>query len=79
MNIDSLIKQANQIGEFFGAWPDRDQARLEITNHLKRFWDPRMRRQIGDYVDTQGGASLDPIVIEAIAALGPEKRPDGSG
>ncbi len=73
MDIQNLIKQANQIGDFFGAWPDQDQARSEIANHLKRFWDPRMRREISDYVQTQAGVGLAQIVIEAIKELEPSE------
>ncbi len=71
MDIQNLIKMANLIGDFFGAWPDRNQGCNEIANHLKRYWDPRMRRQILEYVRDQGGAGLDPIVIEAIVQLEP--------
>jgi formate dehydrogenase subunit delta len=71
MDIQNLIKMANRIGDFFGAWPDPDQARAEIANHLKRFWDPRMRAQIVEYVKTRGGEGLAPMVIEAIAELKP--------
>ena len=76
MDTRNLIEMANRIGDFFGAWPDRDQARSEIANHLKRFWEPRMRTQIVEYVHRQGGEGLDPIVIEAIASL--EPRTPGS-
>ena len=72
MDIDNLIKQANQIGDFFGAWPDPQQGRAEIANHLKRFWDPRMRCQIANYVQDAGGAGLTQIVIEAIKLLEPD-------
>ncbi len=69
MDIDNLIKMANQIGDFFGAWPDSQQGRDEIANHLKRSWDPRMRRQIAEHVQETGGAGLAPIVVEAIRQL----------
>ncbi len=71
MDIDNLIKMANQIGDFFGAWPDSRQSRDEIANHLQRFWDPRMRRQLADYVQDEGGVGLAQIVIEAIRQLEP--------
>ncbi|HYN76474.1 MAG TPA: formate dehydrogenase subunit delta [Lamprocystis sp. (in: g-proteobacteria)] len=74
MDIDNLIKQANQIGDFFGAWPDPQQGQDEIANHLERFWDPRMRRQIADYVQDAGGVGLTQIVIEAIKQLEPGAR-----
>ena len=71
MNIQDLIKPANQSGDFFGAWPDPVQGREDVTNHPRRFWEPRMRRQIIEYVRAQGGAGLNSIVIEAIGQLEP--------
>ncbi|CAG2152807.1 NADH-dependent formate dehydrogenase delta subunit FdsD [compost metagenome] len=68
MHIDNLIKMANQIGGFFEAMPDRDEALADIASHLKRFWEPRMRRALLAHVDaTDGGEGLDPIVQAAVA------------
>jgi formate dehydrogenase subunit delta len=75
MDIQNLIKMANQIGDFFGAWPDQDQARAEVTSHLRRFWDPRMRRQLCDHVRATGGTGLTEIVIAAVAELEPAPPP----
>ena len=69
MDIQNLVKMANRIGDFFGAWPDRQQARDEIMSHLQRFWEPRMRAQIIAHVEQSGGEGLDPIVIEAVRQL----------
>jgi len=44
---------ANQIGEFFEAMPDRDEALLGISVHLHNFWEPRMRSQLLGYMDTE--------------------------
>lgn len=68
MDINKLIHMANQIGAFFESMPDRSQATAEVAGHLKRFWDPRMRRALLGYVDEQGGTALKPIVLEAITA-----------
>ena len=65
MHIENLIKMANQIGQFFEAEPDQDQAVKDIASHLKRFWDPRMRTAIITHVD-QGGAGLLDIVAKAV-------------
>jgi formate dehydrogenase subunit delta len=75
MDIQNLIKMANQIGDFFGAWPDQDQARAEVAGHLRRFWDPRMRRQLCDHVRATGGTGLTKIVIAAVAELDPAPPP----
>lgn len=64
----NLIKMANNIGTFFKAEPDRDLAVAGIAQHLKNFWEPRMRRQIIDYVE-QGGSELMDIVAEAVRQL----------
>ena len=75
MDTQNLIKMANQIGDFFGAWPDQDQARAEVAGHLRRFWDPRMRRQLCDHVRATGGTGLTEIVIAAVAELEPAPPP----
>ncbi|SDC49049.1 formate dehydrogenase delta subunit [Cupriavidus sp. YR651] len=67
MHIENLIKMANQIGGFFEAMPDRDEALADIASHLKRFWEPRMRRALLAHVDVHGGEGLDAIVLTAIA------------
>lgn len=66
MNIDRLIAMANQIGSFFGAYPDTEQAKKDIANHLKRFWEQRMRKQIVRHVIENQGIGLEPIVQSAI-------------
>ena len=45
MDADNLIRMANRVGDFFEAWPDRAEALEGIATHLKKFWDPRMRRE----------------------------------
>jgi len=68
MDIRNLIHMANQIGEFFEAMPDREEALLGITGHLHNFWEPRMRSQLLGYMDTENGKDLKPIVVSAIRA-----------
>jgi formate dehydrogenase subunit delta len=67
MHIESLIRMANQIGAFFEAMPDRAEAVDGVAQHLVRFWEPRMRRQLLSHVDDSGDALLKRIVAEAIA------------
>jgi formate dehydrogenase subunit delta len=66
MDIDNLVRMANRIGDFFEAMPDADEARDGVANHLKRFWEPRMRAEILRHLDATGGAGLKPVVIEAL-------------
>ncbi|WER46642.1 formate dehydrogenase subunit delta [Cupriavidus sp. WKF15] len=66
MKIDNLITMANQIGSFFEAMPDREEALADIAGHIKRFWEPRMRRALLGHVDADAGAGLLGIVQEAV-------------
>lgn len=71
MHIEYLVRMANDIGHFFSAEPDKDEAARSVLGHIKRFWDPRMRAQIVAHYRA-GGEGLDGIVREAIAALAEE-------
>jgi formate dehydrogenase subunit delta len=47
MDIHHLAMMANQIAEFFRTSnPDRGEAVAATAQHLRSFWDPRMRREI---------------------------------
>ncbi len=65
MNTHNLVTMANQIGVFFEAMPDRDEALHGISDHIRRFWAPRMRNEFTTYVE-QGGADVSSIVRLAI-------------
>jgi formate dehydrogenase subunit delta len=65
MSHDRLAYMANQIGRFF-AHQKEEQAVASINDHLRKFWDPRMRKQIVDELDT---AALDPRVRRAVERL----------
>jgi formate dehydrogenase subunit delta len=67
MNVQHLVKMANQIGSFFENEPDRQQAVQDIASHIKRFWDPRMRKAIISHIEN-GGEGLKAIVSEAISS-----------
>jgi formate dehydrogenase subunit delta len=67
MSPDRLVYMANQIGRFFEA-QRADEVVPGIANHIKKFWDPRMRKAISAHLDA-GGAGLDPDVRDAIATL----------
>jgi formate dehydrogenase subunit delta len=75
MNIDTLVQMANAIGQFFDSMPDRDEALDGVANHLRRYWEPRMRMQLLDHAD---GGTLHPLVADALrsrrAALLPAVR-----
>jgi formate dehydrogenase subunit delta len=67
MSPDRLVYMANQIGTFFRS-QGRDRAVAGTAEHLRKFWDPRMRTAILAHLEA-GGAGLHPDVRDAIEAL----------
>ena len=85
---EHLVHMANDIGNFFRSNPDRDAAVIAISNHIKSFWTPRMRRKL--IKDMQGGdEELDELPRQALLLLKehpdfkpqqlPEGGPEGGG
>ena len=71
MNIDLLIKMANEIGEFFSGVEvnDPQAAARDVANHLRRYWEPRMRAQMLKYYEERDGAGLSELAKSAVALL----------
>ncbi len=67
MKTEHMIHNANQIALYFAGYP-REQAVAGVTNHLKSFWEKRMKEQIIQYV-AQGGAGLHELVLDAVKRL----------
>jgi len=65
MSPDKLAYMANQIGRFFAHQP-RDKAVAAIADHVQKFWDPRMRREMLAHLNA---VQLDPLVREAMESL----------
>ncbi|WP_157268715.1 formate dehydrogenase subunit delta [Azohydromonas aeria] len=66
MKTEHLIQMANGIGDFFAAMPDAAEARRDLALHIRRYWEPRMRRGILQYIDESNGAGLRDIVLQAL-------------
>ena len=73
MDKEHLVRMANRIGDFFVAMPDRNEAIEGIATHIRRFWEPRMRKQILAHVD-EGGTDLNEIVLLALQRHGATLR-----
>jgi len=73
MSPDKLVYMANQIGKFFTS-QGREQAAAGTADHIKKFWDPRMRAAIVAHLKA-GGKGLDPVALMAIERL-PEAKPE---
>jgi formate dehydrogenase subunit delta len=68
MSLDNkLVYMANQIGKFFAS-QGQDKAVAGTADHIKKFWDPRMRAAIFAHLK-EGGAGLDPDVRMALEQL----------
>jgi formate dehydrogenase subunit delta len=77
MDGQKLVKMANQIAAFFAAEPDRKAAVDGVAGHLKRFWEPRMRKEILAMVDRGEVAEMDGLVVEALKGKRVELMPKG--
>lgn len=75
MNIDNLVHMANQIGTFFSAYPDREEAMEGIATHIHKFWEPRMRHLILDKLSPEQTPDMLPLVRDALQAHAAQLRP----
>jgi formate dehydrogenase subunit delta len=63
----TLVRLANRIGDFFVAFPDREEALDGVAQHIRKFWEPRMRRQLYAYLDgPRQGEGLSELVRAAV-------------
>jgi formate dehydrogenase subunit delta len=60
---DDLIRMANQIADFFAPYTE-DEAVAGIADHIAKFWEPRMRKQLLDIAGKTKG--LNPLVLQAL-------------
>lgn len=70
MEISRLVHMANQIADFFEAYP-QEEAVAGVAGHLRQFWDPRMRAQILHHL-AAGGEGLHPLTLAAVQTLRPK-------
>ena len=60
---EKLVRMANQIATFFHSKP-RDEGIAGVAEHINKFWEPRMRRQLFAIIE-HGDSGLSPLVLEA--------------
>ena len=48
MNSEHMVHMANQIAQFFSSYP-REEAVAGVADHIQKFWEKRMRRQLHEY------------------------------
>jgi formate dehydrogenase subunit delta len=68
MNVERLVAMANDIAAFFAAEPDPQTGAEQVANHLRRFWEPRMREAISRHLAT-GGAGLSALARQGVERL----------
>ncbi len=66
MDTANLVKMANRIGDFFAAMPDQEAAAAEVAQHLRKFWEPRMRSALLGHLDQHAGEGLSPLLLRAV-------------
>ncbi|MDX1562721.1 MAG: formate dehydrogenase subunit delta, partial [Gammaproteobacteria bacterium] len=71
IDMERLVEMANQIGDFFSPYPPARGAE-GLRNHLRTYWDPRMRAALLAHIDA-GGEELSEIVIAGAKLLRDEK------
>jgi formate dehydrogenase subunit delta len=65
---EQLVRMANDIGDFFRAQPNREEAIAGIENHIKSYWTRRMREKL--YAEVEGNDNaLDELPREALRRL----------
>lgn len=62
-----LVRMANQIARAFQVQGEAE-AVPQITAHIRKFWDPRMRATIKAHAEN-GGEGLAPLALKAVLAL----------
>lgn len=79
MKIEALIKMANEIAAFFEGEGGEQEGPGLVASHLRRFWEPRMRREIIAYYQANGGEGLDEVARRAVGLLAAEQQTAGTG
>ena len=68
MDAEYLVQMVNDISNFFAPAHEQAQAAAEVAAHIKRQWDPRMRRQIVEIFHAGNGAFSE-VARAAVALL----------
>jgi len=63
MTEETLVRMANQIADFFKVQPETE-AVAGAADHIRKFWDPRMRTKMREHLKN-GGEGLSPLAREA--------------
>jgi len=67
VSTSEVARLASDIAAQFAHRPS-EEASVSTANHMRMFWDPRMRQQLIDLVSA-GDTDLDAVVVAAVARL----------
>jgi formate dehydrogenase subunit delta len=72
MDIEKLVRMANQIAANSDYGADKDQLAATVADHLTRFWTPEMRAAV---IEGHKRKILDlsPLAARAVEKLAPPK------
>jgi formate dehydrogenase subunit delta len=71
MSTAHLVTMANDIAAFFDTASEVGESAHGVAAHLRRYWDPRMRKQVVEHM-MAGGEGLVPIARAAVELLANE-------
>ena len=66
MDVDNLVVMVNRIGQFFEVLPDKEEGALGVVTHIRKFWEPRMRKALKAHVEQSQGQGIHPFVLDAL-------------
>jgi len=67
-----LVRMGNQIATFFSSQNQKNAA-SGVAEHINKFWEPRMRRQLFQ-LSARSTEGFHPLFIEALPHI---NKPDG--
>lgn len=68
-----LVMMANQIAKNL-AIQGEERAVKEMSSHILRSWEPRMRNAMHAYIQADG-SELDPLALKGLQAIWPDVKP----
>ena len=71
---EKLVIMANQIAAFFHSKP-REEGIAGIAEHINKFWEPRMRRQLFEMLN-KGDEGFNELVVAASVKINRPKTPE---
>jgi hypothetical protein len=73
MDVNKLVRMANQIAENLDYGPDKDKVVAATSDHLQRFWSPPMKQLIVEH-SGRGETELSALAARAVAHLAERQR-----